>query len=104
VRIPVACSLADTEAHRQLDGWRRVLESPAVQVSRISPTVLEIRWADDLDQLEAVVRLARLEKACCPFFDFTIRIEADMVALSVSVPDDAVAVLDGLTAGLQPGR
>ena len=47
-----------------------------------------------MGQLEAVVRLAQREKACCPFFDFSILVDAGTVALRVSVPAGAAAILD----------
>jgi hypothetical protein len=39
--------------------------------------------------LEAPIRLAQREKACCPFFGFTILIGPDDLALHVSVPEEA---------------
>jgi hypothetical protein len=38
--------------------------------------------------------LARREKACCAFFEFSIAIEADGLWLSVRVPADASPILD----------
>ena len=38
--------------------------------------------------------LARREKACCDFFEFSIAIEADALWLSVRVPAEASLVLD----------
>ncbi len=48
------------------------------------------------DQLGEVVDLARREKACCPFFDFSLEIGADALTLRVVAPADATAVLDEL--------
>jgi hypothetical protein len=44
-------------------------------------------------QPPALIRLAQREKACCPFFDFAIRIEAETIALRISVPEDGAALL-----------
>ena len=44
----------------------------------------------------SIAVLAQREKACCPFFTFTIEISADHLALVVEVPDDAIDVLDEL--------
>ena len=43
-----------------------------------------------------MVGLAQREKACCPFFDFSLDIAADSVTLVVSVPDDGAPLLDQL--------
>jgi hypothetical protein len=43
--------------------------------------------------------LAQREKACCPFFEFSLDIGAESLCLRLRVPDDAAPVLDGLLAG-----
>ena len=94
MQIPIACSLSESSARDQLDDWRQLL-SDAV---RLSPTELSLPISDEPGQLEEIVALAQREKACCPFFDFLIHIEAEGVALHISVPPEAVAVLDALGA------
>jgi hypothetical protein len=92
--VPVACSLTSAAARSQLDEWRGVLGGMVTGQERISPTEVALWLAGDLGALPALVRLAQREKACCPFFDFRVGIEADRVALRVSVPADAAAILD----------
>ena len=94
VRIPIACSLAEAEARGQLEEWRLLLNLVSVEASRVSPTELEIHLTDGLDELPALVGLAQREKACCPFFDFGLEIGSDRVTLKVSVPGEAVSILD----------
>jgi hypothetical protein len=94
MRIPIACTLSDTAARGQLEEWRTVLASPTVTRRRRSPTEVAVGLPGGFDQLEAVVRLAQREKACCPFFDFALQIEADAVTLVVSVPEEAAPLLD----------
>jgi hypothetical protein len=94
MNIPIACRLAEPAARAQLEEWRDLLAETAISTTRVSPSELAFRLRDDLPQLNAVVRLAQREKVCCPFFDFAIQIESDAVSLRVSVPDDAVSVLD----------
>jgi hypothetical protein len=98
MRIPIACSLTDTDAAAQLDEWKSVLAAFTVTRRRLSPTELWLGLGDDLAQVEAVVRLAQREKACCPFFDFTLRIEADAVALTIAAPLEAASLLDQFAA------
>lgn len=94
---PLACSLSQQAALGQLDEWRQVASDPAVEVTRPSPTRLEFRLSDRLDQVGGLVGLARREKACCPFFDFSLDIASDSVTLVVSVPEDGVPLLDELS-------
>jgi len=98
VQIPVACNLDDQAAFAQLEEWRALLAGPTVTRQRVSPTELALGLSEDPAQLETVVRLARREKACCPFFDFSLRIGADALTLTISVPEEAAALLDQFAA------
>jgi hypothetical protein len=91
---PIACSLTQTAARSQLAEWHGLLASSVVAVDRVSPAELSLRLEPELNQLDALVRLAQREKACCPFFSFALRIETDAVTLQVCVPDDAAGLLD----------
>jgi hypothetical protein len=71
-----------------------LLGTQAVAADRVSPTELALRLRDDLDQIGAIIRLAQREKACCPFFDFAIQIEAETITLRITVPQDGAALLD----------
>ena len=98
MQIPVACNLDDQAALAQHEEWRALLSGPTVTRERVSPTELDLGLSEDPAQLERVVRLARREKVCCPFFDFTVRIGADALTLTISVPKEAAALLDQLAA------
>jgi hypothetical protein len=100
VRIPVACNLDDQGALAQLEEWRALLAGPMVTRRRVSPSELALGLAEGPAQLETVVRLAQREKACCPFFDFTLHIGADALVLTISVPEEAAPLLDQLAAPL----
>lgn len=94
VTVPIACSLTAGAARSQMGEWRELLTASVVAAERISPTTVSFQLGEDLDQLSAIVRLAQREKACCPFFDFAILIDTDRVALRISVPADAIDILD----------
>ena len=44
--------------------------------------------------VDRLVALARQEAACCPFFRFSVEIEAHRLVFTASVPADAVSVLE----------
>jgi hypothetical protein len=101
LRTPLlpACSLSAADAGRQLGEWHQLLgELPA---SRLSPTQLEVRLAGRPAVVAPVVQLAQREKVCCPFFDFSLHVEADAVVLRLSVPADATLVLHELAPDLR---
>jgi hypothetical protein len=94
--VPIAYGLSGTAARAQLGEWRTLLATSAVATDRVSAAELSVCLRDDPGQIQAVIRLAQREKACCPFFDFGIRAEA--ITLHISVPEDAAWVLDTLAA------
>ncbi len=94
MQIPIACTLTETDAQDQVGKWRDALATSIVAAERVSATRLDLRLNEDLVQLPALVRLAQSEKACCPFFDFSVGIEADAVSLRISVPAEAAPILD----------
>ena len=62
---------------------------------RISPNRLELTIMPNAD-IGSVISLAQREVACCPFFSFTLEIQAECLMLAIEVPNDAVDVLDQL--------
>ena len=89
---PIECRLDADAANVQLGEWQALLSEAATPSQRPSPTELLVPLADA--QLKEAVDLARREKACCPFFDFALRIESAGIVLSISVPTEAAAALD----------
>jgi len=92
--VPIACSLTASAARSQLGEWRTIVATAVDTVERGSPTELSFRLRADLAGLTDFVLLAQREQACCPFFDFTLRITKDANTLLISVPPDAAPVLD----------
>ncbi len=87
----VACSLDDGDARTRLDAWRAALGHGVTAVEWPAPNEVHMRLADV--PFADLAELARLEAACCPFFEFRIEITAAGSALIVSVPVDAEGVL-----------
>jgi hypothetical protein len=89
---PLACRLDAASARDQLDEWRKLLAGAGVIHERVTPNELLVHL--DRSVLTDVVDLAQREKACCPFFDFSLRIDADALVLRVAVSPEASVVLD----------
>jgi MerR family transcriptional regulator, copper efflux regulator len=101
-RLPVACSLDTLGVLERIAQWRRALDSIVVGVARPQPSQLRLALADDAAGIARVVSLARAEKMCCPFFDFTLEIGTDVVTLVVEVPVGSEGLLEDF-ATLAPG-
>jgi hypothetical protein len=93
MQVPIACTLTATAAGERLEEWRRFLAGNTSGAERPSDQQLRVRLAAAGHALEGAVDLARREKACCGFFEFSIDIEADASWLSIEVPPDASAIL-----------
>jgi hypothetical protein len=89
---PLACGLDAASARDQLGEWRKLLADGGTTNERLTPHVLFVHV--DRSMLVDVVDLAQREKACCPFFDFSLRIDADALILRIAVPPEASVVLD----------
>lgn len=92
--VPIACSLSDADARAQLAHWGTVLAASVTSADRVSPAELTFRLRPDLAGVDDLLRLAQRERACCPFFEVTLRIEAAGITLAVAVPADAAPILD----------
>jgi hypothetical protein len=73
-----------------------------VGIERAAPKRLRPTLRDDRDGIAALIGLAQAEKGCCPFFDFTLHIDSETVALVVGVPTDAHAALDDFARLARP--
>ena len=91
---PVACSLEVGDASAQVDEWQRVL-SRTVEREAIDGGI-RLRFPPDDDVASEVARLAAAERACCQFFDFTVRLTAEATWLEARAPQDAQPVIAAL--------
>ena len=98
MEIPLACSLDAAHARAQLGEWKELLSRTVTDTFRAAPGRLELTLRRELHDVSALVELAQREKACCPFFEFTLAIEATHVTLVAEVPEDASSILDEFVA------
>jgi hypothetical protein len=102
MQVPIACTLTASAADARIEEWRQFLAGSTSAAERTSDQRLRVRLADTDHALTGAVDLARREKACCAFFEFSIDVEADASWLSIVVPSDASAALTEF-ASLLPG-
>ena len=93
VRIPIACTLTSEAATDRVSEWQRFLANSTNAVERANDRRLRLRLNASAKILADAVDLARREKVCCPFFEFSIEIEEESSWLTIEVPRDATKVL-----------
>jgi len=89
---PVACDMTgatDTLAER-MDEYRRLFRQSLVGRSR-TPDSITFRFLAAPGVEDWVRDLARREKACCAFFDFTVGADGHEVRWEARVADDEAA-------------
>ena len=95
----IACTLEARAMQLRLDDWRRLLAAvTAAKEGEAGVVRLHLSTAASVAELAA---LCAEEVECCPFFTFTLELRVDSVTLTVTVPAQASAALDGLV-GLLP--
>lgn len=89
---PIACSLDAVDLRQRIEEWRQFRRD---HVGAITEDGAAAQFELDLSEaaLLSAVSLSELEKACCPFFDFSIGVEPGRRTLRVSVPPEAAEVL-----------
>ena len=95
-RIPIACTLTVDDAQDRVEEWRTFFAAHTDGVDVRSPTEAAMRLRPGDDALVAAADLAGREKACCPFFTFSIGLTEDARWLQVAVPEGAAPALSGL--------
>jgi hypothetical protein len=85
---PVACSLEAPALESRAEEWRSLVAWSVTSVE-VDGRAVRLVLRDSEADLTAAVALAQREKACCPFFDVSVTIEADMRTLVLAVPEGA---------------
>jgi hypothetical protein len=96
--VPIACTLTPDDASDRMEEWRRFLSGSVGTAIRTSREQLRIRLKSSTEGLLMAVDLAQRERACCEFFQFSIRLGADARWLVIGVPTDAIRLLDDFEA------
>lgn len=89
----IACLLNPELVRERVDEWRRLTEQATEQ--RTVPAGIQLLLPNP-DLAPAVAELVRAEHECCPFFDFTIRLDHRGLTLEVTAPPEARLLVDEL--------
>lgn len=90
---PIACSLDGGDIQARIEEWRALLT--VVDTREAIPNGVRLRFGPGAPLVE-IARLAGAEFECCPFFSFTIGIDARGVVLEVSAPPDGQVLLESV--------
>ena len=101
VKVPIACTLGASDATERIDEWRAFLGECVTSTARRECAVRLTLDSSDATVVRAV-DLATREKRCCAFFSFAIEIEADQTSLVITVPEDAIPILEELATLVPP--
>jgi hypothetical protein len=98
-RTPVACSLKPGEMQNRGEEFRAVLRGQVIDMSRDGSAALHLKLNEPPGLRERLERLVELERACCPFLDFSLVSENGTLVLHIQGPPEAAGVIDDF-AGL----
>jgi hypothetical protein len=99
---PVACSLRPGQLQERGEVFRRVLHGRVSDLTREGSAALRLELNEAPGLREDLERLVDLERACCPFLDFSLVSESGRLVLRIEGPPEAAGVIDDF-AGLVRG-
>jgi DNA-binding transcriptional MerR regulator len=90
---PIACTLGQGELRSRVEEWEAVLD----HVERREAIVGGVRAVfGSTVPLVELIRLTAAEQDCCQFFAFAITVDSRGIALEVTAPADASAIVESL--------
>jgi MerR family copper efflux transcriptional regulator len=100
-KVPIACTLSVDAAVDRVAEWKELLSTKVHRIDHDrNQATLTFLGAE---ALMAVTDLAEREKVCCPFFQFSIELDAIETRLRIGVPADAEPILNELL-GIAPSH
>ena len=93
-----ACRLPSAEQPERLAAFEDLFATALRSVERVAATRLRLGLSPDPAVAARAAELAVRESDCCGFFSFNLTASTGALTLEVSVPDNRIAVLDGLAA------
>jgi DNA-binding transcriptional MerR regulator len=96
-RVPVACTLDSADQLGRLDAWSELLAKVTGR-ERLDGGV-RLTFPPSPVLAGRLGELAAREQACCAFFTFALRLDADGLRFDVTAPEDAAGVVADLFGG-----
>ncbi|BAH55848.1 MULTISPECIES: MerR family transcriptional regulator [Rhodococcus] len=94
---PIACTLDGDDYRTRIDAWHSLLDGcPREQVDT------GVRVTVPAESAAELAALIVAEQHCCAFLDFTLGFDRDTVALTITAPADARALIDDLITPTAP--
>jgi len=90
----IVCTLGAGDAPQRLIEWQSILER--TEERRPGPEGLLLRFPTDPALLGDLAALAAREVACCSFFTFALKLDAEAAWLTVSAPATAMPMVEEL--------
>lgn len=95
--IPDQCTLPTAEQPARVDAYDKLFRRHLRAVHRAGPTASIFTLDPDPAVAGSVAELVARESQCCAFFDFTLRVRSEQLALTVAVPARFSTVLAALS-------
>ena len=95
--VQIACSLDAAGQRARGRDWSAIADLALDR--HWDGDTLRLAFANDADVAADITRLAVLEQKCCPFFSFTVRVDAGTLTLDVTAPPEARELVSALLAG-----
>jgi hypothetical protein len=99
--VPIACTLTPEGVVGRMEEWRTFLSTMVTKIERTTNQATLI-LCEGSKALVTAIDLAEREKACCPFFQFSIEIEGLEGRLLVGVPMEAEQILTNFLGVARP--
>jgi hypothetical protein len=95
--LPIACTLTDADFQKRRAGILKTVAGGVLEKQELEGGYA-YRFPTDVGWLAALAELITLERACCPFLQFNLRLEpADgPIWLELTGPDGTKAFLESL--------
>jgi hypothetical protein len=102
VPVPIACTLSLDAIPDRCAEWQDFASTAVLEIES-DPRSVRLYLGPAATTMAAAESLARREKECCAFFEFTFTADNGQPVLTVSVPDGAEPALHSFVQMLSPG-
>jgi MerR family transcriptional regulator, copper efflux regulator len=91
--IPIACTLSSSELPERIHEWQLILSHANSRTNIHKGVRLRL---DNTTPLHELMRLIVAERDCCAFFNFTVTMDEDGIAVEITAPSEATELVHEL--------